>query len=156
MFSGKFDRGFDVLKNPNPRFVEVNVNCEKLSLTPARTGSSSSRRGCRVTAVLHRGGNKLRNWAGGLQIFCFSATNFKIVIMSVWRLLSSARMTQIRKCHCLNLITVDRFIIFFQEQILNKDQQNDENKTASASVDTKFFLCITTLKYKDKLMQHLV
>ena len=31
MFSGKFDRGFDVLKNPNPRFVEVNVNCEKLS-----------------------------------------------------------------------------------------------------------------------------
>ena len=90
-----------------------------------------------------------------MQIFCFSATNFKIVIMSVWRLLSSARMTQIRKCHCLNLNTVDRFIIFFQEQILNKDQQNnDENK--AASVDTKFFLCITTLKYKDKLMQHLV
>ena len=30
MFSGKFDRGFDVLKSPNPRFV---VNCEKFSHT---------------------------------------------------------------------------------------------------------------------------
>ena len=54
----------------------------------------------------------------------------------------------------INYSVDTRQVYLFQEQNLNKDQQHEENK--AASIDTKFFLCITTFKYKDKLMQHLV